>query len=143
MSDLPPNFGISASEPPKKDSPPSVPKPNRTTQVNLIVTSLEKTYSAIGMALMIVNQDDAKIVAGNASELAESWRSLLENNPKVRASFMKMMEASGWSTVIMAHMMVALPLFRNHKDSFDHLTNKKSKAVRDSRMAETPTTPTL
>lgn len=94
---------------------------------------------------MLVNPVDAQVIASNASELAESWRGLLENNPKVRASFMKMMEASGWSTVIMAHLMVALPIFKNHQASFEHLTNKRNsdKRVPPNGMGQSPTASTL
>lgn len=149
MSDLPPNgLRIESSSPPptrERDSAPATPKPNKNTQVNLIIAGLEKTYSAVGMGLMLVNSADAQIIASNAHELAESWRGLLETNAKVRAQFLKMLESSGWSTVIMTHLMVALPIIKNHKASFEHLTSKgdDAKRVRHSGMGPTPATSTL
>jgi len=145
MSDLPPNsFRIEPSDPPQKsDKPPSsTPKPNKNTQVNLIIKSLEKTYATTGLMLAVVSPQDGQIIASNASDLAESWRSLLENNPKVRSSFMKMIESSGWSSVIFAHLMVAGPIIKNHKDKFEHLIQKKP-TVRSNRMAEPSSASTL
>jgi len=145
VSDLPPN-GLrleSSGPPPGKDKEPQQPRQNRNTQINLIVASLEKTYNAIGLGLMLVNPTDAQVIAANAGELAESWRSLLETNTKVRASFMKLLESSGWSTVIMAHLMVALPIVKNHGASFEHLKRASDKRVQTDRVAESPTAPTF
>lgn len=143
------DFQVVASDPPPSRSArpdsekKSEPRERKSTEINLIVKGLEQTYSGIGIGLMMVSPADAAVVANNAHDLAESWRPLLENNAKVRASFRKMMEAGGWSTVIFTHAMILAPILQNHKSSFSHLFNgsKKRETVQQHRMGQAATAP--
>lgn len=80
-----------------------------------IIDALTETYAAIGMgiAFTIDGQDGQQIVM-NAPKLAESWRDLLDNDPKVKKALQKLVQASGWSTVMVAHITVAAPIVMRH-----------------------------
>lgn len=148
MSDIPPiSAGGSPTlkiegggTPPKAAASDS--KSKAKTEANLIIASLEKSYTLAGTIVAMASPQDGQVIAANARNLAESWRALLESNNRVRSQMRKMIESSGWSSVIFAHLMVAYPIVMNHKDKFAYLTNKGNRGVPNRRVATTPTTPT-
>ena len=85
--------------------------------VDTFVNQIEMLYLQTAGILSIAPgkfQDDAIVVGGSASQMAESWRPLLEKDPKVRAMWNKLLTGTGWSGVIIAHATVAYAIAQNH-----------------------------
>lgn len=106
------------------DDVPDMPKSKAETE--LILKSLLKSYVGMGMAISIVAPQDGMIVVQNAEDLTESWRMLLDNDPKLRRIMKKAIQGSGWGAVISAHLAVAVPIISNHRDKLQHLVSRKS-----------------
>lgn len=103
---------------------PDMPKSKADTE--LILKSLTKTYALTAQFVMLVSIPDGALIANNIENLTESWRQLLDDDPKLRKVMLKVVRSSGWGTVISAHLAVALPIAVNHKDQFAHLIKPKS-----------------
>jgi len=84
--------------------------------VDSLVESIHGMYSmvAMGMTMLPATANDGMIVASKASDLAESWRPLLERDAKVRKMWEKAFTVSGYGTLIAAHLMVILPIAQSH-----------------------------
>lgn len=106
---------------------PDMPKSKAETE--LILKSLAKSYALIAQFVMLVSIEDAALIARNIDDMVESWRQLLDDDPKLRKTMLKLVKSSGWGTVITAHLAVALPIAANHRDSFAHLIKPKSAPV--------------
>jgi hypothetical protein len=105
---------------------PDLPKSKAETE--LILKSLTKTYALTAQFVMLVSIPDGALIAQNIETLTESWRQLLDDDPKLRKTMLKLVKSSGWGTVISAHLAVALPIALNHKDKFAHLVKPKRSA---------------
>lgn len=119
FKDKPPNFAAA------EDVMPDMPKSKAETE--LILKSLLKTYANAGAFVMLFSQKDGLLIVKNSEELTESWRQLLDNDPKLRKTMLKVVKGSGWGAVISAHLTVAIPIINNHKESFEHLIRPKRK----------------
>lgn len=108
---------------PTSITPESATKSKAETE--LILKSLAKTYTMIAQFVMLANMQDGMVIASNVDEMCESWRQLLDDNPKLRKRMMAITQSAGWGTVVTAHLAVALPIAMNHKDSFAHLIKPK------------------
>lgn len=127
VNELPPDTRIGSGNGASDNAPPPAPEIKSKRDTDFIVGGLEKFYHNTGMMLFIVNQHDGAQIAKNAHDLAESWRNLLDTDAKLRRRMMKMLEAGGWSTVVTAHLIVAIPIMQNHGVTLEHLI-KRPKA---------------
>ena len=110
----------------KKNKGSSEVRSGRATNTDKLVEGIKTLYMQVGMVISFVAVDDGTIIAANAETLGESWRSLIERDPKVRKMWEKMLIGSGWSGVIVAHAMVAYPIMSNHGLIPKGKTNLKS-----------------
>ena len=95
--------------------------PRSKAETELILKSLAKTYALTAQFVMLLSIQDGALIAQYIDPLTESWRQLLDDDPKLRKTMLKLVKSSGWGTVISAHLAVALPIAVNHKDKFGHL----------------------
>jgi hypothetical protein len=100
--------------------------PRSKAETELILKSLAKTYALVAQFVMLVSIPDGALIAQNIDDLTDSWRQLLDDDPKLRKTMLKLVKSSGWGTVISAHLAVALPMAVNHKDQFGHLIKPKT-----------------
>lgn len=100
----------------KKSANPTSPTKTSGNKTNLIVANIEQFYIGIGVGLTFVNAtaNDGMVITQSANTLAESWRGLLDTNPKVRKYWERTLSAGGMGTVVLAHAMIAMPILRNH-----------------------------
>lgn len=94
-------------------------------ETEIILASLTKTYVMIAQIVTLFNVKDGVTIASNIGDLTESWRTLLDDDPKLRKRMLVMAKASGWGAVFAAHAVVALPIVVNHRDDFGHLVKRK------------------
>ncbi len=104
---------------------PDMPKSHAETE--FILKALLKTYTSTGILVSAFSPSDGYLIVQNAEELTESWRQLLDTNPKMRKTMKKTIEGGAWGAVISAHLMVAVPIFNNHRDKFTHLVKPKNR----------------
>lgn len=111
-----------------RDAAPDLPKSKADTE--LILKSLLGTYVGIGTVLTIhpVTAMDGLTIVTNAEELTESWRQLLDNDAKLRRIMKNLIKGTGWGAVISAHLLVAVPIIKNHSVGMEHLWRKKDDA---------------
>lgn len=88
----------------------------RKTNVDTLINQMGDFHRNIGLALSFVPtcSMDGMVVAGGAESMAESWRPLIEKDPKIRKAWEKVVTGSGWGTVIMAYSPIALTIAANH-----------------------------
>lgn len=112
---------------------PTVPKGHIDTQK--IINALTRSYTAAGVGLATAGKlkgsdslvADGAVLIGSANELAESWRELLDNDPKVRKALKKLIETSGWTAVIMAHGgLIATIAKENHGATLSGLIRRRT-----------------
>jgi len=128
VTELPPDSKIGGNS----ESTPEPPVTRGKRDTELIVQGLKKFYYNTGMMLFIVSPEDGTHIAKNADDLGESWRSLLDSDAKLRKRMLTMLEAGGWSQVIVAHVLVAIPIMRNHGVSLEHLIKRKATSGMES-----------
>lgn len=109
--------------------------PRSKAETELILKSLAKTYALTAQFVMLVSIQDGATIARNIDELTESWRQLLDDDPKLRKTMLKLVKSSGWGTVISAHLAVGLPIALNHKDKFVHLVKPRPAPAQDYEQA--------
>ena len=105
------------------DAMPAMGKSKADT--NLIIEALKQSYALIGTIAVAFSPADGFIIVKNAEDLAESWRMILDNDPKLRRRMKSLIQGSGWGTVVTAHVAVAVPILNNHRNSFEHLIRKR------------------
>lgn len=96
--------GARVSSADKPDKPRSSGK-----SVDTLIAQIAQVYTGLGIGVSFLpnGQMPGMIVANEAGRLAESWRSLIERDSRVRAMWEKMVTGSGWASVITAHALVA------------------------------------
>jgi hypothetical protein len=89
---------------------------SRKTNVDTLINQMADFHRNIGLAVGFIPtcSMDGMLVAGNADGMAESWRPLIEKDPKIRKAWEKVVTGSGWGTVIMAYSPIALGIATNH-----------------------------
>lgn len=68
------------------------------------------------MGTMLVAPVDnlaGRLVVKGADDLAEQWVKLSRSQPSVKRVLKKLVEAGGWSGVVLAHAMIAVPVMAN------------------------------
>jgi hypothetical protein len=122
---------VPPDESPFRNIPPQFEEERPTTKSKpdtvLILKSLEKFYFSAGVMIRIVDMRDGLLICTSADTLAESWRTVLDNDPKLRRMMKNFIKSSGWGSVVTAHLMVALPIMENHGYNFSHLFRSKRK----------------
>jgi hypothetical protein len=103
------------------EAPTTKSKPD----TEFIIGSLKKTYFNIGMMAALVDTNASVQIVRKSDDLAESWRTLLDSDTKLRRKMKNMVTAGGWGTVIIAHLVVAIPIAQSHGLSFEHLITKR------------------
>lgn len=93
-------------------------------ETDVIIAALGQTYVIAAQVVSLFNIKDGLAIGQRIPELTESWRKLLDDDPKLRKRMLGMAKASGWGAVFAAHAMVALPIIANHKDDFGHLIKR-------------------
>jgi hypothetical protein len=68
------------------------------------------------------------MIAASATQLAESWRPLLESDPKVRKFWQKITTGGGWGAVTLAHGMLAIGIMRAHDISLPSFGKQEQEA---------------
>lgn len=132
-NDPPPNTSVRDSLP-----PPEMPTTKSKSDTELIITALTQAYATVGQGIFLfVNQQDGRLIVSESEDLAESWRNLLDNDPKLRRIMKGMIKGGGWGTVITAHLAVATAIVGNHPGAMQHLFKKKSDAENNDQ-AESP-----
>lgn len=121
VDQVPPGFGDQPKdEPPKRNSAQS-----RSRSVNAIIESMEKGYLSLGVGVQFFDEQAGILIVRSAGDLAESWRTVLESDTKLRRKFEQMIKGTGWGAVIIAHAMVALPIMQAHGLSLSHLIQSR------------------
>jgi hypothetical protein len=94
----------------------SAPTGKRSNSVDVLIAQIVDFYAGIGTVVTLVPGCalDGMTVAGNATKLGESWRPLIERDPKLRKFWERMLTGSGYGALAFAHIMVALPIMANH-----------------------------
>lgn len=95
-------------------------------ETELILKALSKTYASIAVFVSIVSFDDARVIGSNLDDMVESWRTLLDEDAKLRKRMLALTKASGWGAVVAAHLPVAVAISMNHKDKLGHLIKPRS-----------------
>ena len=111
------------------------PEPGKSKpETELIIEALQRIYVGMGVGLAFLPnlQLDGMLVASSADDLAESWRDLLDNDPKVRRMLRKLLKSSAWGAVITAHMGVAIAIAKNHPEGIQHLIRRRSSETLSS-----------
>lgn len=101
----------------KKNRPPtSATRTTRSPSVDRLVEQISETYRMVGTGLTFNNGTsmDGMVLLESADKLGESWRTLLERDPKIRKMWEKFFTVSGYGAVLAAHAMIALPIMQNH-----------------------------
>lgn len=106
------------------------PQSKSKAETELILKSMLGGYVGIGKVVALVNRDDGIAIARNAEDLCESWRMLLDNDPKLRKTMLRTIKGSGWGAVISAHAGVALAILGNHPTAVQHLYERRPKFMR-------------
>lgn len=114
-------------EPTEKEIKDAAPKVKSKPDTELIIKALTKTYVGVGVGVGFFSPMDSMAIVSNAEDLAESWRTLLDNDPKMRRIMKKFTESSGWGSVVAAHGLVATQIMKNHEVNFGHLIKPKAK----------------
>jgi hypothetical protein len=105
-------------------------KPKSNPETVRILKSLQQTYSHLGIAVSLISTQDGIHIVQNSGKLTESWRQVLDNDPKLRKKMLGVIQGSGWGAVIFAHIAVFAPIANNHRDKFSHLvTPRRSRNV--------------
>lgn len=84
----------------------------KSASIDALVEQIATFYTMAGFGLTMYKplQFEGMVVSSEASKLAESWRSLLESNPKVRKVWERMFTASAYGSIVTAHLAVLLPI---------------------------------
>lgn len=88
--------------------------PTLTRDERKLKEEVAELYTTLGM--MVVAPIDGlagRLVVTNADDLAEQWVKLARTQPSVKRVLKKLVEAGGWSGVILAHAMIAVPVLAN------------------------------
>lgn len=83
--------------------------------VDGLISNLSEMYAMLGLAVGFADGFTGMQIASRSDEMAESWRTLVNTNPKVRKALEKMVTGSGWGTVVTAHVLTVLPILVHHK----------------------------
>lgn len=88
----------------------------KRTNIDTLMGQIGDLYRNVGIGLAFVPSMalDGMVVAGEADKLAESWRPLIEKDPKIRKAWERITTGSGWGTVIMAHAGIGLQIASHH-----------------------------
>jgi hypothetical protein len=96
----------------KGSSGGSTPRQPRGSLKN-VQENLTDAYVMIGIAVAFYDPFAGLVIGEKADHLAASWVKLAETNPKIRKALERMTEASGWASVVGAHVAIAVPIMRN------------------------------
>lgn len=72
---------------------------------------------------------DGMVLAQNANKLAESWRPLIERDPKIRKFWERICSGGGWGSVLFAHGLVAMAIMNNHNVSLPFMPKASEQGV--------------
>jgi hypothetical protein len=104
----------------KKQTSSNTSEPRTSRKGNstdVLIANINDLYLTAGTALTMAKGTayDGMVIAQNASQLAESWRGLIDRDPKIRKFWEKAFTATGYGALIAAHMVVAIPILQHHK----------------------------
>ena len=105
----------------------------RRTNIDTLIEQIADLYRNVGIGLAFVPTMslDGMVVAGESGKLAESWRPLIEKDPKIRKVWERITTGSGWGTVVMAHAGIGLAIASNHGVNLPGLTQPPVEAPTD------------
>ncbi len=100
----------------RKSAPKSTGSAPRRDSTDSLIESITQLYQGVGMALSFhpKTTTDGMMWTSQAEMMAESWRTLIDRDPKVRKMWVKLCQGSGYGAVIAAHAMVVYPIMQNH-----------------------------
>lgn len=71
--------------------------------VSRLITEIEMVYGGAGQALKFVDSIAGEMVYANRTDLAESWRLLLETNKRIRDMLAKVEGGAAWLPILATH----------------------------------------
>lgn len=91
-------------------------KSTKTPSIDTLINQIGNLYRNLGMGVTFVPglAADGMAVTVEAGTLAESWRPLIEKDPKIRKVWEKITTGSGWGTVAIVHVGLAMTIATNH-----------------------------
>lgn len=91
-------------------------KSTRSPNIDTLINQIGNLYRNLGMGVTFVPglASDGMAVTVEASNLAESWRPLIEKDPKIRKVWEKITTGSGWGTVAIVHAGLAMTIAGHH-----------------------------
>lgn len=103
----------------------------RATNVDTLIGQMTELYQAVGMGLSFVPPlaIDGMTVTAHSVQLAESWRPLIQRDPKIRKFWEKVCTGGGWGTVLMAHSVVVLAIMQAHDISLPGMKKQEAENV--------------
>lgn len=99
--------------------------------IDTLISQIQDIYLTIGVAAGAIPPlaTDSLIIASNAQRMAESWRPLIERDPKIRKFWERITTGGGWGTVVLAHGTVALALMQAHNVSLPGFASQAVEGV--------------
>lgn len=101
-----------------KDTPPkdraSAPRRGRDTNKRLR-EGLEGIYSLGGIVLSLKCQVCAQIVLESATQRANEWIHLAEQNPAVKRALETLVSGSVWGEVVIGNIAMVMPILVHHQ----------------------------
>lgn len=101
--------GASSSSKPTSKS--STGRRNSTDQ---LVSQLADLYRVLGLGIGFMDGFSGMAIADRSEDMAESWRTVIDRDPKIRKVLERMVTGSGWGTVVTVHAITLLPIL-SHK----------------------------
>jgi hypothetical protein len=93
--------------------PESAPK-SRGPGMRKLETQLRETYETLAVVAVFPFDNLAgSLLHAKAGELAASWVDLAERDTRVKRTLERLMEATGWGGVVMAHAAIVIPVIAN------------------------------
>ena len=108
-------------------------KGGRSTNIDTLIQQIADLYRnvGIGLAFFPSMSMDGMVVADQAAKLAESWRPLIEKDPKIRKAWERITTGSGWGTVVMAHAGIGMVIAYNHGLTLPGMPNQHVEVSSD------------
>lgn len=91
-----------------------------------VIRELTELYVLFGTGISLINQNDGLLIGSSAPKLAESWRGVIDNDPRIKEAFQRLASSSGWAAVLSAHIPIGLGLMANHQEGLSHLWKPKN-----------------
>lgn len=103
------------------------------SQAEKLCEPLGDMYRFAGMGLAMVDQPCGLALAQNADTLGASWVELAKTSPSFRRFLARAQQASGWGTVVAAHIPLAMAVIGHHMPEMLGYTNEEKESDREAQ----------